>query len=246
MGFPAMYMAESGMLAVKVDLTLLTIISPRDLKFPKPPSRISKELLTFITAQTEPSSEINGAWLLYYYRGEYPNVALKYAAPWPRTRVYYNHLSSGVLLIQYHIRFLKICTPIDLGRSGSLASENESELELSRSVWQEDIAFLNSKEKLCLCEVRNSIALNTELYHEEPLFTIVTLQDLEEEYYSWDTHLSLRMESDIQGSGMAAGISAFQYIISVYLRRWNGSWNDTLDHIDEIHSVEVCTFRPEK
>ena len=113
------------------------------------------------------------------------------------------------MLVQYHIRFLKASyAPIDLSRSGRLAPENEGELELSRSVWQEDTSFLTSEEKLSLREVRYSIALITEHYEEKPLFTIVTLQDTGQDH-SWDTRLSQRLESDIQGSGMAAGISAF-------------------------------------
>jgi hypothetical protein len=145
------------------------------------------------------------------------------------------------LLIQYHIRYLKaFYTSIDLGRPGSLAPENEGDLELSRSVWQEDTAFLTSKEKLNLQEVRCSIALNTELNQEEPLFTIVVLQDYEEGGY-WDTSLNRRLESDIQGSGKAAGISVFQYMISKFLRRWYDGWNITLDYIDQIRSVEVST-----
>ena len=204
--------------------------------------RISKEFLTFITAQTESASKINGAWL-YGQAGDYPNVGLTYAAPWPSTRVYYDQWSSWFLLIQYHIRFLKaVYTPIDLGRSGSLAPENEDGLELSRSVWQEDTAFLTSEEKLNLREVRCSIALITEHYREEPLFTIVALLDHEQDS-SWDTRLSRRLETDIKGSGMAASISAFQYMVSKFLGRWNLGWDNTLDYINKIRTVEVRIFR---
>jgi hypothetical protein len=212
------------MLSVNVNRTSLTNLSPRNLKFEKPPSRISKEMLTFITTQTEPASRITSTWL-YGFAGGYPNVALTYAAPWPRTRVNLEGFlrRSQFLLVQYHIRFLKASyAPIDLSRSGRLAPENEGELELLRSVWQEDTSFLTSEEK--------------------PLFTIVTLQDTGQDY-SWDTRLSQRLESDIQGSGMAAGISAFQYIVSMVLKRWNENWNHTLDYIDKIRTVEVRMFR---
>jgi hypothetical protein len=241
MGFPAIYMVESGMLAVKINLTSLTILSPRNLKFKDSPSHISKELLIFITAQTEPTWRINIAWL-YGNSSRYPNVALTYAAPWPRTRVYWDHAYGRLLSIQYHVRFLKaLYTPIDLDQS-SLAPENEGGLELSRSVWQEDIAFLTSEEKLSLREVRYSIALNTDFHHEDPLFTIVTLHD-HEQNESWDRSLSSRQESDIQGSGMAAGISAFQYIVSKFVGTWYDGWNNTLDYMDKIHTVEVRIFR---
>jgi hypothetical protein len=232
------------MLSVNVNRTSLTNLSPRNLKFEKPPSRISKEMLTFITTQTEPASRITSTWL-YGFAGGYPNVALTYAAPWPRTRVNLEGFlrRSQFLLVQYHIRFLKASyAPIDLSRSGRLAPENEGELELLRSVWQEDTSFLTSEEKLSLREVRYSIALITEHYEEKPLFTIVTLQDNGQDY-SWDTRLSQRLESDIQGSGMAAGISAFQYIVSMVLKRWNENWNHTLDYIDKIRTVEVRMFR---
>jgi hypothetical protein len=208
------------------------------LKFKGPLSSISKEVLTFITAQTEPIWSINGAWVCGYW-WEYPNVALTYAAPWPKTRVKYGQSRDQFLLIQYHIRFLKaLYTPIHSSRPGSLAPENEGGLELSRSVWQEDTAFLTSEEKLSLREVRYSIALNTDFHHEDPLFTIVTLHDHELDD-SWDRSLFSRHESDIQGSGMAAGISAFQYMVSKFLETWYDGWNNTLDYIDKIRTVEV-------
>jgi hypothetical protein len=239
-------MVKSGMLAVKDNLTSLTISSPRNLRFKEHQSRISKELLTFITAQTEPAWKVDDAWLDGDV-GYYPSVALTFAAPWPRTRVYYDQSDRRFLLVQYHIRFLKASyTPIDLSRSGRLAPENEGELELSRGVWQEDTAFLASEERLSLREVRYSIALNTEFQQQEdPLFTIITLDDHEQPYF-WDISLGSRSESDIQGSGMAAGISAFQYMVSKILRRWHRGWNDTLDYIDKIRTVEVRIFRLNK